>query len=125
MDGSLWCVRSSRVSPHEDERPDPVRIAAGARPLLFVMTPDLAIDLFKTTILFALYVVAPFLALILIVGLASSLLQSVTSMQEQTLTFVPKLIALAGLAVVLTPWLLRSLSEFTSAMIARTGGLGQ
>jgi flagellar biosynthesis protein FliQ len=89
------------------------------------MTPDLAIDLFKTTILFALYVVAPFLALILIVGLASSLLQSVTSMQEQTLTFVPKLIALAALAVVLTPWLLRSLSEFTSAMIARTGGLGQ
>lgn len=88
------------------------------------MNPDLAIDLFKSTVVFALYVVAPFLALILIVGLATSILQSVTSMQEQTLTFVPKLVALAGLALVLTPWLLRSLSHFTMTTIARMGGLG-
>lgn len=87
------------------------------------MNPDLAIDLFKSTVVFALYVVAPFLGLILIVGLAMSLLQSVTSMQEQTLTFVPKLLALGALALVLTPWLLRSLSEFTLAMIARMGAV--
>jgi flagellar biosynthesis protein FliQ len=61
------------------------------------MNPDLAIDLFKSTVTFALYVVAPFLGVTLVVGLLASLLQSVTSMQEQTLTFVPKLLALAGL----------------------------
>lgn len=88
------------------------------------MNPDLAIDLFKSTVVFALYVVAPFLLLILIVGLAASLFQSVTSMQEQTLTFVPKLVAMAGLALVLTPWLLRSLAQFTVTMISRMGGLG-
>lgn len=88
------------------------------------MNPDLAIDLFKSTVMFALYVVAPFLGATLVVGLAASLIQSVTSMQEQTLTFVPKLIALAGLILVLTPWLLRSLSEFTITIITRMGGLG-
>ena len=88
------------------------------------MNPDLAIDLFKSTVMFALYVVAPFLGVTLVVGLAASLIQSVTSMQEQTLTFVPKLLALAGLALVLTPWLLRALSEFTITILTRMGGLG-
>ncbi len=88
------------------------------------MNPDLAIDLFKSTVMFALYVVAPFLGATLVVGLLASLIQSVTSMQEQTLTFVPKLVALAGLMLVLTPWLLRSLSEFTITIISRMGGLG-
>jgi flagellar biosynthetic protein FliQ len=88
------------------------------------MNPDLAIDLFKSTVVFALYIVAPFLGVTLVVGLLASLLQSVTSMQEQTLTFVPKLLALAGLSLVLTPWLLRSLSEFTITLITRMGTLG-
>jgi flagellar biosynthetic protein FliQ len=88
------------------------------------MTPDLAIDLFKTTVVFALYVVAPFLGVMLVVGLIASVIQSVTSMQEQTLTFIPKLLAMAGLLLLLTPWLLRSLSEFTVTMISRMGGLG-
>jgi flagellar biosynthetic protein FliQ len=74
--------------------------------------------------MFALYVVAPFLAVTLVVGLAASLIQSVTSMQEQTLTFIPKLIALAGVMLALTPWLLRALSEFTITTITRMGGLG-
>jgi flagellar biosynthetic protein FliQ len=88
------------------------------------MNPDLAIDLFKSTVMFALYVVAPFLGVTLVVGLLASLLQSVTSMQEQTLTFIPKLVALAGLCLVLAPWLLRTLSEFTITIITRMGALG-
>ncbi len=88
------------------------------------MNPDLAIDIFKTTVMVSLYVVAPFLGVTLVVGLLASLFQSVTSMQEQTLTFIPKLLALAGLALVLTPWLLRVLSEFTVTMLTRMGTLG-
>jgi len=87
------------------------------------VNPEVAIDLFKTTIMTALYTVAPFLLVLLVVGLVASLVQSVTSMQEATLTFVPKLFALAGLALLLTPWLLRSLTEFTVAMIARMATL--
>ena len=88
------------------------------------MNPDLAIDLFKSTVVFALYVVAPFLGVTLVVGLLASILQSGTSMHEQTLTFVPKLIALAGLSLALTPWLLRALSEFAITIFTRMGALG-
>ena len=88
------------------------------------MNPELAIDFFKTTVVFSLYIVAPFLIAALVVGLIMSLIQSVTSMQEQTLTFVPKLIGLSALMLILTPWLLRSLSEFTITIITRMGTLG-
>jgi flagellar biosynthetic protein FliQ len=88
------------------------------------MNPELAIDIFKTSMVFALYIVAPFLIMTLVVGLAASLFQSVTSMQEQTLTFVPKLLAVALLALALAPWLLRSLSEFAITTISRMGTFG-
>jgi flagellar biosynthetic protein FliQ len=87
------------------------------------MNPELAIDLFKTTVLFALYVIAPFIGALLLVGLIASLFQSVTSMQENTLTFAPKLLALAGMSVLLAPWLLRSLSEFAITLIGRMATL--
>jgi Flagellar biosynthesis pathway, component FliQ len=88
------------------------------------MNPELAIDIFKTSVMFALYVVAPFLILTLVLGLLMSLLQSVTSLQEQTLTFVPKLLGLSALILLLTPWLLRSLSEFAITIITRMGTMG-
>jgi len=87
------------------------------------MNPEIAIDLFKSTVVFALYMVAPFLITLMVVGLISSLLQSVTSLQEPTLTFAPKLIALAGLALLLTPWMLRSLTEFAISIINRMPSL--
>lgn len=83
------------------------------------MNPEIAIDLFKSTVMFALYVVAPFLVVLLVVGVVASLLQSVTSMQEPTLTFAPKLLALAGMILLLAPWLLRTLTEFAITTIAR------
>jgi flagellar biosynthetic protein FliQ len=88
------------------------------------MNPDLAIDIFKTTVLFALYIVAPFLITTLIVGLVTSLIQSVTSIQEPTLTFIPKLVVLSGIAMLLAPWLLREISEFTISMIMRMSTMG-
>ena len=87
------------------------------------MNPELAVDLFKTTILFALYIVAPFLLTMLLVGLLTSLFQAVTSVQEQTVTFAPKLVALSALALLLAPWLLRSLSEYTVSIFARMATL--
>jgi flagellar biosynthetic protein FliQ len=88
------------------------------------MNPEVAIDLFKNTILFSLYMVAPFLAVALVVGLITSLLQSVTSMQEQTLTFAPKLICMSIVLIALGPWLLRSMTEFTIQIISKMADLG-
>ena len=87
------------------------------------MNPELAIDLFKNTILFALYMVSPFLAVALVIGLITSILQSVTSIQEQTLAFAPKLIGMSVLVVALGPWLLRSLTEFTVQIISKMSQL--
>ena len=83
------------------------------------MNPEVAIDIFKTTILFALYTAAPFLITMLVVGLLTSLFQSVTGVQEATLTFAPKLIAFSAVALLLAPWLLHSLTEYTVAIFAR------
>jgi len=88
------------------------------------MTPEMAIDIFKNVITFALYIVSPFLGVMLVVGLVTSLLQSVTSIQEQTLTFAPKLVALALLCVALGPWLMRSLTDFAVRIISQMGTLG-
>ena len=85
----------------------------------------MAIDVFKNVVTFSLYIVAPFLGVMLVVGLITSLIQSVTSIQEQTLTFAPKLVALAMLCIALGPWLIRALSDFTIRMISQMGTLGQ
>lgn len=88
------------------------------------MNAEAALDLFKSVVMFALYIISPFLLLMLLVGLVTSLIQSVTSIQEQTLTFAPKLLALAGLLIVLSPWLLRSVSEFAISCFTRMGAAG-
>ena len=85
------------------------------------MTPILP-PISKTTVVFALYGGA--LSRVAVVGLVMSLMQSVTSMQEPTLTFIPKLLATSALALLLTPWLLRSLAEFTITTFARMGSMG-
>ena len=87
------------------------------------MNPEVAIDVFKSTLLFSLYLAAPFLIGMLVVGVLTSLFQSITSIQEATLTFAPKLAAFAGLCLLLTPWVLRSLTEFTIADFARMPAL--
>jgi flagellar biosynthetic protein FliQ len=87
------------------------------------MNVETAIDLFKTTILFALYIVSPFLGTLLVISLVASILQSVTSMQENTLTFAPKLVVMAAVGILLAPWLIRSLSEFTLSILARMPAL--
>ncbi len=81
------------------------------------MTPVLAMELVRQAMTLTLLVAAPLLAVILLVGLVISLLQAVTSIQEQTLTFVPKLLAVAAVLVVMMPWMLRQLIEYLTRMI--------
>ncbi len=88
------------------------------------MNAEAAIDIFKTVVMFSLYLMAPFVGVILLVGLLTSLVQSVTSIQEATLTFVPKLLALAAVMMLLAPWVLRLLSEFTVQSLTRVASMG-
>ena len=83
------------------------------------MNPEFAIELLKTMIYQALMIAAPLLAAAMVVGLAVSLSQAVTSINEQTMTFVPKALAVVAVLLLLLPWIVRSLVEFTTAVIQK------
>lgn len=83
------------------------------------MNPEFAIELIKTMMFQAVALAAPILITAMVVGLAISLFQAVTSIHEQTLTFVPKALAIVGVLILLLPWILRSLIEFTTAVIEK------
>jgi flagellar biosynthetic protein FliQ len=83
------------------------------------MNPEFAIELLKTMIYQALAIATPILVVAMIIGLAISLFQAVTSIHEQTLAFVPKALAVVGVLLLLLPWIVRSLIEFTTAVIQK------
>jgi flagellar biosynthetic protein FliQ len=83
------------------------------------MNPEFAVELLKTLMLQALSVAAPFLLVAMIVGLGVSLFQAVTTIHEQTLTFVPKAAAIVTAMVLLLPWVVRTLVEFATSMIEK------
>ena len=80
------------------------------------MHSDLAITMMADLFWTGLLVCLPVLGLVMLVGVAISLLQVVTQVQEMSLTFVPKLLT-AGIAlIVFGPWMLRTLSQFTTRL---------
>lgn len=81
------------------------------------MSTQLAIDLVRHAILLSLLVAAPMLATALVVGVLVSLLQTVTSIQEQTLTFIPKLLAISLVMVLAMPWALTRLVEYLAVVL--------
>lgn len=82
------------------------------------MTDEMAIDLIRSTLLVVLTIAVPLLLAGMVIGLVVSLFQSVTSIQDQTLTFVPKIIVIVVVAVLLTPWMVELLTAFTHEMVS-------
>jgi flagellar biosynthetic protein FliQ len=74
-------------------------------------------DLVRYTLMLALFVSAPMLIIGLIVGIFVSLLQAVTQIQEQTLSFIPKTCAMVAAAILLMPWIMHRLVEYAAVMI--------
>ena len=70
-------------------------------------------DIAQKALLVVLYVSAPMLGLSLIVGLAISIFQATTQIQEQTLTFIPKILAVIASIAIFGAWMLRILIEYT------------
>lgn len=75
-----------------------------------------ALALARHAILVALQLTLPIMTLSLVIGVVISLFQAVTSIQEQTLTFVPKILMLSIALIVLGPWMLHTLVEFTAGL---------
>lgn len=76
------------------------------------MDPQDAVDLVHEGLMLALTISAPVLAVGMIVGLAIALIQALTQVQEQTMTFVPKLLAMLLMISLTLPWLLGRLVDY-------------
>jgi flagellar biosynthetic protein FliQ len=83
------------------------------------MELDEATELIRHTLVLALMVSAPMLVIGLVVGIVVSLLQAVTQIQEQTLSFVPKITAMVAAAILLMPWIGHRLLEYSTAMFGQ------
>ncbi|MDQ2085880.1 flagellar biosynthesis protein FliQ [Herbivorax sp. ANBcel31] len=77
------------------------------------MDQGMVIDLAQKALLTVIYVAAPMLGMSLLVGLAISIFQATTQIQEQTLTFIPKILAVLGSIAIFGSWMLRVLIDFT------------
>jgi flagellar biosynthesis protein FliQ len=80
------------------------------------MDQDVVITLVSGALSLALKVALPLLGVGLVIGLAVSVFQAVTQIQEQTLSFIPKVLALAGVLVVGGPWMLNQLIGYTQQL---------
>ncbi len=72
------------------------------------------VDLFRLTISTLITVAAPILLPSLIVGLLVAIFQATTQIQEQTLSFVPKILAILGSIAILGPWMLKKLADYST-----------
>lgn len=77
------------------------------------MTPDSVLQLGREAMQLALMLSAPVLLVVLLVGVVVGLFQAATQINEMTLSFIPKVLALAAVMVATGPWALRLLLDFT------------
>lgn len=82
------------------------------------MSTDIAVDLARHTLAAALWVAAPLLIAATAVGLVVSIGQVLTSIQDHTITTVPRLVIMAVATMLLMPWMLRRLIEFTTKLFS-------
>lgn len=78
------------------------------------MTPDVAIELTRQAVTMAFLLSVPVLAAAMLMGLLISIGQAVTQLQDQTLSFVPKLIAMTLVLLYTLPWTLHLLMEYAT-----------
>ncbi|MBU1701710.1 MAG: flagellar biosynthesis protein FliQ [Candidatus Eisenbacteria bacterium] len=88
------------------------------------MTVTEAIELFKHTLWLALLMSAPMLLFGLVTGLIVSVFQAVTQIQEMTLTFIPKILAVVLSLFLFLPWMVHKMMDFTIELFSNLGGVG-
>lgn len=81
------------------------------------MNPEDAIDLTRNAILTALMVGAPILVVGMLMGLLIGLLQALTQIQDQTISFVPKIVAMIAAVAFCLPWILQRMMEYSEDLI--------
>ena len=86
------------------------------------MSGDLVVQLGQEALFIVMIVSAPMLGLGLVVGLMVSVFQATTSIQEQTLAFIPKIIAVFVAILIFGPWMLRIMTEYLTNILVNLPG---
>ncbi|MBP2072895.1 MAG: flagellar biosynthesis protein FliQ [Thermoanaerobacterium sp.] len=81
------------------------------------MDPGVVLDIGREALMVTMIVSAPLLIVSLLVGLIISIFQATTQIQEQTLTFVPKILAIFASIMLFGPWMLTTLINYTQKLI--------
>lgn len=87
------------------------------------MTPEVVITQGSQALQLALLIAAPLLITALAVGVIVGIFQAATQINEMTLSFIPKVLAMAAVLVVTGPWMLRLLTEYTRRLIEGIPGI--
>lgn len=82
------------------------------------MDLDIAMDLGRRVLIMTLFITAPLMLVGLVVGVTVSLIQAVTQVQEMTLTFVPKIVAMVIATIILMPYIAQRLMVFATEMFS-------
>ena len=88
------------------------------------MTPESVLGLAREALWVAIAVGAPALLAALVVGVLISLVQALTQIQENTLSFLPKLLAILAIQLLTLPFAFTLLGDFTRSLFGRIAGLG-
>ena len=87
------------------------------------MDAETAVDLCRATLMAAVIIAAPVLLVGMAAGLLVGLMQALTQVQDQTVAFVPKIMAMAAVLVICLPWVLTRMVEFTRIVFENAGSL--
>ena len=87
------------------------------------MDTAMVVDLARQALWITMLISAPMLLVALVVGLIVGIFQAATSINEQTLSFIPKLLALGLTAAVFGGWMINSLVDYTKVLYGRIPGL--
>jgi flagellar biosynthetic protein FliQ len=89
------------------------------------MTPELVVQLARRSFEATLILSAPLLIFSLVVGLVISIFQAVTSVNEATLSFVPKIVAVMVAMIIFFPWMISYMSDFTREIYSMIANMRQ
>ena len=84
------------------------------------MTDELVVDICRRAVQVTLMVSGPMLLAGMIIGLIVSVFQATTQINEQTLTFIPKIVAVFATLLLMTPWMIHTMTSFTGEIFSAT-----
>ena len=89
------------------------------------MSPELALTELRGGLVATLWIAGPLLLVVLVVGVVVGVIQAATQINEQTMTFIPKIVAVFVTLLIFGPWIIELLVTFTTGILAQIATIGR